>query len=305
MACLFRFSTWSRAAVLGSFLLALSGCAPSPLVQADFVTTIPPLQLILQELTGDAATVACILPPGASPHTYELRPSTARLLESAKAVFYVDDSIDGWAARLAPGRIHPVFAMVPVALRRDFQADHQHHEDGAAENDAHLVNAHFWSDPVAVKAIVPELLKIISELDSGNRAVYEANAGRFIATLDELDQEFKAAPSPAEGYALVAFHPSWCYFFERYGIHVGAYVEPFPGKEPTPQTIQQLERDLSGASRRVVLSEIQLPAKSAEVLAETLDAKVAVIDPLGGQGERMRYADLLRYNAARVYEALQ
>jgi ABC-type Zn uptake system ZnuABC Zn-binding protein ZnuA len=82
-------------------------------------------------------------------------------------------------------------------------------------------------------------------------------------------------------------------------------VEPFPGKEPTPQTIQQLEKDLSVAERRVVLSEIQLPAKSAEVLAETLDAKIAVIDPLGGQGERMRYADLLRYNAAQIYEALQ
>ena len=112
-------------------------------------------------------------------------------------------------------------------------------------------------------------------------------------------------PAPSEGYALVAFHPSWCYFFERYGIHVDAYVEPFPGKEPTPQTIQQLERDLSGASRRIILSEIQLPAKSAEVLAETLGAKVAVIDPLGGQGERTSYAKLLRYNAARVYEALQ
>lgn len=305
MVRLFRFARGVLAVVLGGLLLALPGCDPSPLKQADFVTTIPPLQLILQELTGDVATVACILPPGASPHTYELRPSTARQLESAKAVFYVDDSIDGWAARLAPGRIHATFSMVPAELRRNFQADHHHHDDGAVESEAHLVNAHFWSDPVTVKAIVPELLKIISELDSGNRAVYEANADRFIATLDELDQEFKAAPSPSEGYALVAFHPSWCYFFERYGIHVGAYVEPFPGKEPTPQTIQQLEKDLSAAGRRVVLSEIQLPAKSAEVLAETLNAKIAVLDPLGGQGERMSYANLLRYNAARVYEALQ
>jgi ABC-type Zn uptake system ZnuABC Zn-binding protein ZnuA len=103
----------------------------------------------------------------------------------------------------------------------------------------------------------------------------------------------------------VAFHPSWCYFFERYGIKVGAYVEPFPGKEPTPQTIQQLKQDLKGAKRCIVLSEIQLPAKSAEVLAETLEARIAVIDPLGGQGDRTTYAGLLRYNALRVREALQ
>jgi ABC-type Zn uptake system ZnuABC Zn-binding protein ZnuA len=50
---------------------------------------------------------------------------------------------------------------------------------------------------------------------------------------------------------------------------------------------------------------VQLPAKSAEVLAETLGAKIAVIDPLGGQGDRTTYADLLRYNAVRVRDALQ
>jgi zinc transport system substrate-binding protein len=304
MARLFRLRTWSRGVVLAGSLLALVGCAPSPLAEADFVTTIPPLQLILQELTGDVATVACILPPGASPHTYELRPSTARLLESAKAVFYVDDSIDGWAARLAPGRIHSFFSMVPEAMRRESHGEHNH-GDEAAGSATHPKNAHFWSDPVVVKAIIPGLVAILTELDPENGAAYEARASTFMGTLDALDQEFRSAPALREGYGFVAFHPSWCYFFERYGIEVGAYVEPFPGKEPTPQTIQQLEKELSGAGRRVVLSELQLPAKSAEVLAETLDAKIAVIDPLGGQGERRSYAGLLRYNATQVYEALR
>jgi ABC-type Zn uptake system ZnuABC Zn-binding protein ZnuA len=284
--------------------MLLHACAPSPLEKADFVVTIPPLQFILQELTGDAATVASILPPGASPHTYELRPSTARLLENAKAVFYVDDSIDAWAARLAPGRIHAVFDLVPEELRREFYVEHSH-AHGPSEPEPHLINAHFWSDPVAVKAIIPRLLETLSQLDPARADAYAANATRFMTELDALDAEFKAAPAPVDGYALVAFHPSWCYFFERYGIKVGAYVEPFPGKEPTPQTIQQLKQDLKGAKRCIVLSEIQLPAKSAEVLAETLEARIAVIDPLGGQGDRTTYAGLLRYNALRVREALQ
>lgn len=293
-----------RAAVFGGLALLLQACAPSPLESADFVVTIPPLQFILQEITGDVASVACILPPGASPHTYELRPSTARLLENAKAVFYVDDSIDGWAARLAPGRIHPLFDLVPENLRREFHAEH-HHGDATASDEPHTINAHFWSDPVVVEAIVPRLVEILSQLDPTNGGAYTANATRFLSVLKTLDEEFKAAPAPLDGYALVAFHPSWCYYFERYGIEVAAYVEPFPGKEPTPQTIQQLKQDLKGAKRCIVLSEVQLPAKSAEVLAETLGADIAVIDPMGGQGDRTTYADLLRYNAARVREALQ
>ena len=295
---------YCRAALLGGLALLPCACAPSPLERADFVVTIPPLQLILQEITGDVASVACILPPGASPHTFELRPSTARLLESAKAVFYADDSIDGWAARLAPGRIHPVFALVPEELRRELHIEH-HHGEATASDDPHTINAHFWSDPVVVQAIVPRLVESLSTLDPANAETYSTNATQFLKVLETLDAEFKAAPAPIGGYALVAFHPSWCYFFDRYDIKVGAYVEPFPGKEPTPQTIQQLKQDLKGAKRHIILSEVQLPAKSAEVLAETLGARIAVIDPLGGQGDRTTYAGLLRYNAARVREALQ
>lgn len=300
----FALTQCCRAALLGAFVLALQACQPSPLESADFVTTIPALQFILQEVTGDAAVVACILPPGSSPHTYELRPSTARLLEKAKGVFYVDDSIDGWAAKLAPGRIYPTFAMVPESLRREFHGSHSHGEGGES-TASHTPNAHFWSDPVAVRAIVPGLVDILTRLDPDHGTAYADNASRFMKQLDDLDREFKAAPAPREGYALVAFHPSWCYFFERYGIKVSAYVEPFPGKEPTPQTIQQLKESLAGAERRVVLSEVQLPAKSAEVLAESVGGHVAVIDPLGGQGERTSYAALLRYNTAQVAEGLR
>src|SRR5690606_13696753 len=110
---------------------------------------------------------------------------------------------------------------------------------------------------------------------------YAANAEVFVAELDALDREFKVMTTPVDDYALVAFHPSWTYFCDRYGIAIAAYVEPFPGKEPTPQTIQALVRDLASAQRRVVLSEVQLPAKSAEVLAESLPGRVALIDPLG------------------------
>lgn len=293
-----------RAALLGAFLVTLAACQPSPLQSADFVTTIPALQFILQEITGDAAVVACILPPGSSPHTYELRPSTARLLENAKGVFYIDDSIDGWAAKLAPGRIYPTFAMVPEALRHEFHGQHSH-ADSTESTGPHTMNAHFWSDPVAVRAIVPGLVDILTRLDPEHKSNFAENASRFVKQLDDLDREFKAAPAPQDGYALVAFHPSWCYYFERYGIKVSAYVEPFPGKEPTPQTIQYLKEELAGASRRVVLSEVQLPAKSAEVLAESVGAHVAVLDPLGGQGDRTSYAALLRYNAALVSEALK
>lgn len=296
-------------AALACALLLLPACAPPAGSSAEFMATIPPLQMILNEIVGDPGRVGCILPPGASPHTFELRPSTARALESAKAVFYIDDTIDGWAARLAPGRLHAVFPLLPAEMRRPYHGNHHHdHGDGEAHDTAHdaeAMNAHFWSDPLAVKAVVPALVAHLAQADPENRALFEENGARFMAQLDALDAEFRAVPPPAPGYGLIAFHPSWCYFFDRYGIEVADYVEPFPGKEPTPRVIQALKDQLADRNRRIVLSEVQLPAKSAEVLRETLDARLATIDPLGGTETCPTYAQLLRHNAAVVREAFQ
>lgn len=298
----------SRIQLWWVFLLSaagLSACSPTGAPSADFVVTIPPLKLILQEITGDGNRITCILPPGASPHTFELRPSTARKLGEAKAVFYVDESIDGWAARLAPGRLHSVFSMVPKALQRPYDVPHEHGSARQTGADPSTANAHFWSDPVVVRAIVPELVTAVSSADPDNAVRYAANGASFLAALDALDREFGALPAELGDYALVAFHPSWQYFCERYGITVTAYVEPFPGKEPTPQTIQALKAALSAIKRRVVLSEVQLPSRSARVLAESVGAMVAVIDPLGGQGDRNTYSGLLRYNAVQIRKALE
>lgn len=294
-------------------ILALIGMASGTLLAAchtpeadgaDFVVTIPPLKLIVQEITGDPGAVASILPPGASPHTYEMRPSTARAIAGAKAVFYTDDSVDGWVAGSAPDRLHAVFALVPEAMRLEYpdQYEHDGEDHGAAD---HPMNAHFWADPVAVRAMIPELVSILSAANPDEAARYEKNGAAFVEALSGLHAELEAARPVDRPYALAAFHPSWSYFFARYDVDVAAYVEPFPGKEPTPRAIQALQQALAGAERRIVLSETQLPAKPAEVLAETVGGTLVVINPLGGGEELDTYAALIRTNAARLWEAIR
>ena len=65
--------------------------------QPHYVTTIQPFRMIVEELTGDDANVDCILPPGSSPHTYELRPSDVRKIERATALIMGGKNLDDWA----------------------------------------------------------------------------------------------------------------------------------------------------------------------------------------------------------------
>lgn len=292
---------WSVARTLVALLAAgLCACNQPPAPSAPFVVTIPPLKLILQEIVGDETQVVCILPPGSSPHSFELRPSVARQLAEARAVFFVDGSIDGWAAQSASGKLHAVFPMVPEAyqLAYDIGSGHDH------DSDASPLNAHFWSDPVAVRAIIPDLVTALSKLEPARAAQFQANGAAFMKTLADLHDEIGAGKPDSDAYSLAAFHPSWQYFCHRYGIRVTAYIEPFPGKEPTPRALQALQMALGESPHRIILSEVQLSAKPAEVLAESLGASVTKIDPLGGEGERATYSGLLRYNAALLWDAL-
>ena len=47
------------------------------------VATIQPLGLVARELGGDRVAVSVLVPPGASPHTFEPQPSDVRSLAQA------------------------------------------------------------------------------------------------------------------------------------------------------------------------------------------------------------------------------
>ncbi|MCC6145146.1 MAG: zinc ABC transporter substrate-binding protein, partial [Candidatus Hydrogenedentes bacterium] len=236
-------------------LLVLGGsCSRPPEESGGIVATIPPLAAILREITGDALPVRTLLQGNASPHTYEPRPSDALAAEDALALFYVDPTLDGWAAGLPAKEKIAVFPMVPdedileVSVEAQAtEADYHHgHEDG------HSHNSHFWSDPLIVRAIVPELVQVLARLNPARAAAFEANGTAFSARLQQLHEATAAGLAPARGRSVALFHPSWDYFLQRYGIVVAAYIEPVPGKDLSPQRLERLINRLKDSGTMAV-----------------------------------------------------
>lgn len=288
---------------LGVTLAAAAlGCAPQMPPQGDIVATIPPLKMILDPLVAGRKQVHSLLPPGASPHTFTLSPSDAVALESAEAVFYVDPQLDGWVISIGGNKDHPVLDLVPEAFRRAYPELIGHEHKGVPHGD---INPHFWADPQTVAALVPHLVEQLIALDPEGKAQYEAQGEGFVAALTRLDRELTEQMAGLSEIPIVAFHPSWSYFCARYGLNVVAYVEPIPGKELSPKTILTIRKQLAGATRVLVLSEVQLPRKSADALAEALGATVEEIDPLGGRAPIDNLEALIKGNADRLKAALQ
>jgi len=283
----------------GVLCLALvAGCAPAAPQDTAYAATIPPLALILQELCGDHAEVRHLLRAGASPHTYEPRPSDARAVEQARAFFYVAEDLDGWAATFTARRTLRVADWVPEAMRLSWSDNDHAHEHAD-------FNTHFWSDPLVVRAMLPAFVAALSEVDPEGAPLYEANAADFAERLDELDTTLRELFTPVAGAAVAQFHPSWDYFLVRYGIEIAGVIEPFAGKEASPQYLHRLVQTLESRGVKAVLTEPQLPRRPAEVVADAGGWPLFEIDPIGGAPGRETYADLLLYNAKVLRGALE
>ncbi len=284
---------------LGLFLLlacpgqTLAGSAATQQVQ--FVASIPPLAAILREVTGDRAQVTTLLPPGASPHTFQPKPSQAKLLEKALAFFLAGPNLDKeWAGRLQARRQIEMVLLLPEEFRLSAQDDHHHDKSGHGESG---LDSHFWTDPLAVRAMIPELIRQLAELDPAGRELYHANGLRFSAELTALDQELTRLFQPVKTQPFFLFHPSFQYLFKRYQLRLAGLIEPFPGREPSPKFLRELTDRIKSTGATAVFSEVELPPRPAEVLAEAAGVRLFQLDPLGGTPSLYRYDELIRHNA--------
>ncbi|MBI5835426.1 MAG: zinc ABC transporter substrate-binding protein [Armatimonadetes bacterium] len=293
-----------RALVLTFSLLALAGCRPAaaPAGRPIVAATIFPLASLVQQLVGSEADVVTLAPSGASPHTLDLTPETARQLSSASLVVRVGPGLDDWVANLAGPRAAVFEAMGHVTLLDgNPETDHDHlaHTGGALDKDPHV-----WLDPDLMgREFVPALAARLTEL--GIRGV-EPRAAALRRDLAALDAELSAQLKPLRQRRYAGAHPAWGYFNRRYGLEMVAAVEPVGGSEPSARWLREVIETVKAKGAGCLFTEVQLSDKLDRAVAKEAGVRVGVLDPLGGPDivGRNSYAAIMRYNAKQFVDGL-
>lgn len=133
---------------LPACLLPLPALADVPRVMTD----IAPIHSLTAQVMGDLGTPDVLLPPGADPHDFALRPSDAQALGEADIVFWVGEGLTPWLAEpletLAGDAVHISLLEVEGWARLDIREaghhDHGHedHDDHEEKHEAHDDHAH-------------------------------------------------------------------------------------------------------------------------------------------------------------------
>lgn len=149
---------------------------------AAVVTSIRPLGFIASAIADGVTPTEILLPDGASPHDFALRPSDIQRLRSADLVLWVGPDMEAFLTKsltqLPANKqlaISELPAVQPLLMKGDDDHDHDHaaeahsHADGDDGHDHHHgdYNMHVWLSPEVAKvtaiAIHDRLLELMPQ----------------------------------------------------------------------------------------------------------------------------------------------
>ncbi|WP_411386060.1 MULTISPECIES: zinc ABC transporter substrate-binding protein ZnuA [unclassified Pseudomonas] len=262
--------------------------------QADVkvLTSIKPLQLIAAAVQDGVAVPEVLLPPGASPHHYALRPSDVRKVQSVDLLYWIGPDMEGFLPRVLNGRTLPSVAVqeLPGLKLRHFAQDSASHEDhDHDEGDDHdhdhrpgTVDAHLWLSPHNARVIAARMAADLSAADPANAARYQNNLKGFNQRLDALDTRLKTRLAGVAGKPYFVFHEAFDYFEDNYGLkHAGVFAVAAE-VQPGAQHVAAMRTRLQAVGKTCVFSEPPLRPRLAETLVAGLPVKLAELDALGG-----------------------
>ena len=297
---------------------ALASLAALPAAAAPMVVTdIPPVHSLAARVMQGVGEPASILPPGATPHGYSMRPSEAARLQAADIVFWVGEGLTPWledaVESLAADAVSVELMEAPgVALLEfgeeghgDHDDDHDRmekhaHEDDHKEEHAHKdddhkdehghehhgdMDPHIWLDPANGKAMLAEMAARLAELDPANADAYRANAAAGAAELGALAARVEALVAPVRGKAFFTAHDAYRYFEHRFEIESAGSVALSDATPPGPARLDRIRSEMREHGALCVFIEPQLDPKLARTAAEGSGARVAALDPLGADLE--------------------
>lgn len=290
------------------------------------VTSIKPIHSLASYLMDGIGKPGLIVDGYASPHSFSMKPSHAKMLQNADIVFWVGEGMENFlkkplssiAKKAEKIELMEVKGLNILKFReRNIFEEHNHddHDDHAKKEDAHddhdhddhakkeddheghahgEYDSHIWLDPMNAKVILNEMAEHLIENDAENASKYKNNLKKALKEIDTLTIQVMTELN--KSVSSIVFHDAYQYFEQRFNVNIlGAFtVNPdvMPGAEQLAEIREIIEHDKVAC----VFSEPQFNPNIINAVAKDMKIKTGVLDPLGSTldpGKNL-YFDLIK-----------
>src|SRR5438034_671799 len=273
---------------------------PAAEAKLNVIATTPDLAAIAREVGGNNVEITTLAKPTEDPHFVDAKPSFIVKLNRADVLIEGGAELEiGWLpalldqsrnSKLAPGAPgHVACAQGVSLLEVPSTLDRSRGDIHAAGNPHYLV------DPVNAKIVAQHIADAFCAQDEKDCLAYRANLKKFSDAIDTKLAEWERILAPFKGQQVVAYHNSWLYFGNRFGLKIDLFLEPKPGVPPTPTHLAEVIMRMKQDKVHVIIVDPYLNRRTAETVGEKTGATVVDVSqfPGGIKGTEKGYISLM------------
>ena len=190
---------------------------------------------------GERVELATLVGPNGDVHVFAPTPGDVKTIAAADIVFVNGLGLEGWIDRLIVASA--TRAPVVVASRGITP------RSGTRAQDRGASDPHAWQSVANAKLYVGNIRDGLIAIDAAEKKIFEANANTYLAKLDALDGEIRAAIEaiPSARRKVITAHSAFGYFGDAYGIEFiapeGLSTEAEPSARDIAKLIEQIRRE--------------------------------------------------------------
>ena len=279
------------------------------------ITTIKPIESLVNAVIGDTGKTVSLIPPEISPHEFRLKPSDVRILQNSNIVFYISSHLETGIVKMfknLPKNIKTINLMEETGIDhlsiRDNEAwelhDHDDHDKHDAKDEKHddhdkhdtKDDIHIWLDPDNAIKIVRKINKELSLFFPKNAMIYNDNSSKLINEIESLKIELKKELLPIKDKPYIVFHDAYQYFERAFELNAIGSIALENDVASSPKQISFIKDKILKSQATCVFQEPQFDSKLVNTVVEGTKARIGILDPIGVNvvGKENFYLQLLR-----------
>lgn len=250
-------------AFVGFYMMFSMTMKPSVAQKPIVVVSTFALYDIARNIASDTVEIKTVVPLGSDPHAYSPTPSDIATFSKASIFFINGAGFEGWVENLKN--------TLPSQVVMVDMSEHV----GLLDNDPH-----YWLSIDNMIEMTREIQRQFSALSPKNRTVYEANAYRYIESLQKLKQQYEIGLKECKNRTLVTNHNAFGYLAYTNNLKNISIIGLSSDEQPSAKKMVEISTLMQKEKISTIFFEELIDDNVAQTIAKSSGAHAKSLQPL-------------------------